>query len=65
VITPITGAVTVVTVISISLLVAVGVVKQVALLVITTVTLSPFARVVVVKLAPVAPPTGLPFTNHW
>ena len=53
------------TVIVTVLLAAVAVVAQVELLVITTVTLSPLARVLLVKVALVAPATGVPFTDHW
>ena len=45
--------------------VAVGVVVQPALLVITTVTTSLLFNVVVVKVDAVCPDTGLLFTNHW
>ena len=44
---------------------AVGVVIQFALLVITTVTTSLLASVDDVKVALVAPATGLPLMNHW
>ncbi len=44
---------------------AVGVVIQLALLVITTVTTSLFASVDDVNVALVAPATGLPLMNHW
>jgi hypothetical protein len=46
-------------------LVAVGVVRQLALLVITTVTWSLLFRVDDVNVLPVAPVTGVPFTDHW
>ena len=45
--------------------VAVGVVVHDALLVITTVTLSPLFKVVVVKVDEVAAGTFVPFTCHW
>ena len=44
--------------------VAVGVVVQPALLVITTVTTSLLFKVVVVKVTPVCPATLVPFTCH-
>ena len=44
---------------------AVGVVIQLALLVITTVTTSLLASVDDVNVALVAPATGLPLMNHW
>ena len=47
------------------MLVATGVVVQLALLVKTTVTLSPLFKVVVVKVDEVAPATFVPFTCHW
>ena len=52
-------------VISIWLLVAVVGLAQASLLVITTVTASLFASVVVVNVALVCPATGLPLTIHW
>ena len=59
------GVTPVVTVIVTGLLVAVGVVRHPALLVITTVTTSLFASVALVKVTPVAPATLVPFTCHW
>jgi hypothetical protein len=38
---------------------------QVAFEVITTVTLFPLASVVLVKVAPIAPTTGVAPINHW
>ena len=61
----VTVGTTLVAVIAISLLVAVVGVAHGSLLVITTVTLSPLARVVVVKVAAVCPATDAPFTIHW
>jgi hypothetical protein len=58
------GVTPVVTVIATGVLVAVGVVKHPALLVIVTVTWSLLLSVVDVKVAPVAPATGVPFTDH-
>ena len=52
-------------VISIWLLVAVAGLAQASLLVITTVTASLFASVVVVNVAAVSPATGLPLIIHW
>jgi hypothetical protein len=46
------------------LLVAVGVVVQVALLVMITLTWSLFARDVVTKVSVVCPATGVPFICH-
>jgi hypothetical protein len=46
-------------------LVAVGVVKHPALLVIVTATWSLLLSVVDVNVAPVAPATAVPFTDHW
>ena len=60
-----TDGVTVVMFITTWLLLAVGVVIQLALLVITTVTISLLASVDDVKVALVAPATGLPLMNHW
>ena len=60
-----TDGVTLVDVIPIAVLVAVAVVTQVALLVIVTVTWSPLLSVVDVKVTPVAPAIGVPFTDHW
>jgi len=51
-------------VISISLLVAVAGLAHAALLVITTVTLSPAASVEVVNVDAVCPATAVPLTNH-
>jgi len=48
----------------IALLVAVGIVVQPALLVITTVTTSPFCKMEI-KAVPIAPGTFTPFTCHW
>ena len=45
--------------------VALAVVVQVALLVITTVTTSLLFNVVVAKVAAVCPATAVPFTIHW
>ena len=45
--------------------VAVGVVVQPALPVITTVTASLLFNAVVVKVVPVCPDTFVPFTCHW
>jgi uncharacterized membrane protein len=61
----VTAGVTVVIVMVTGALVAVGVVIQFALLVITTVTTSLFASVDDENVAPVAPATGLPLMNHW
>ena len=47
------------------LLTATGVVVQLALLVRTTVILSPFFKVVVVNTEDAAPGTSVPFTCHW
>ena len=60
-----TVGVTVVIVIVTGALVAVGVVMQLALLVITTVTTSLFLSVDDVNVAFVAPATGLPLIIHW
>ena len=61
----VTEGVTVAVVTVIAFDVAVGVVVQDALLVITTVTTSLLFNVVVVKVAPVCPATAVPFTIHW
>ena len=61
----VTVGVTVDVVISIWLLVAVAGLAQASLLVITTVTASLFASVVVVNVAAVSPATGLPLIIHW
>src|ERR1044071_3326442 len=61
----VTAGVTWVIVIVTGALVAVGVVIQFALLVITTVTTSLLASVDDEKVAFVAPATGLPLMNHW
>ena len=60
----VTDGVTLAAVIAIGLLVAVGVVAQVAVLVITTVTISASARVVEVNVTPVWPATSAPFICH-
>ena len=59
------GVTPVVSVIVTGVLVAVGVVKHPALLVITTVTTSLLFNVVLVNVAPDAPATAVPFTDHW
>src|SRR5678816_4187956 len=61
----VTAGVTWVLVIVTGALVAVGVVIQFALLVITTVTTSLLASVELENVALVAPATGLPLMNHW
>ena len=61
----VTEGVTVAVVTVIAFDVAFGVVVQVALLVITTVTTSLLFNVVVIKVAAVCPATAVPFTIHW
>ncbi len=60
-----TDGVTEVVVVMVSSSLAVGVLKQEAFEVITTLTLSPSFSVEDLKVAVVAPATSTPFTFHW